>query len=197
MTHEVVAKQLGRESCVCDVIKRKRACVHVTLLGSLDVLQQTDDEESKYKIKKRKSWWVRPWIARLQLFVAHSMLWLSKLKWRTPPNICRLCPDEYTASSISPRRCFAVNCPKRQSHVRHNTTRWAPSCNSSLFSASILHNNYVNVMLTFQWFDLVQMVSFASTITVYFIRISWNCAIHREQQPSAGCAGKACLFINK
>ena len=41
------------------------------------------------------------------------------------------------------------------------------------------------------------MFGLASAIIVYSIRISWTCAIYREQQPSADCAGKACLFIGR
>ena len=40
------------------------------------------------------------------------------------------------------------------------------------------------------------MFGMASAIIVYFIRMSWTCAIYKEQQPSADCAGKACLFCS-
>ena len=65
------------------------------------------------------------------------------------------------------------------------------------FLATIYYIIYcVNIMLTFQLFDCFSiMFGLASAIIVYFIRISWTCAIYKEQQPSADCAGKACLFI--
>ena len=70
MTHVIVAKQSGRESCVNDVIRGRplqtHTCLcsamaercsssdveHAILLGVLAVLQQIDEEEKKEKLKK-------------------------------------------------------------------------------------------------------------------------------------------------
>ena len=50
-----------------------------------------------------------------------------------PQSICKLCPGGCTTTSVSSRRCFAVNRPQSHSHAWRNTTCWAPCCNSSRF----------------------------------------------------------------
>ena len=45
-------------------------------------------------------------------------------------------------------------------------------------------------MLTIQWFHCFSVkFGLALAIIVYFIRISWTCAIYREQQLFADCVG--------
>ena len=47
---------------------------HAILLGALAVLQQIDTKETQEKLRKGKTWWVRPWIARRQQLGAFHAL---------------------------------------------------------------------------------------------------------------------------
>ena len=66
------------------------------------------------------------------------------------------------------------------------------------FLATSISHNLCERLVDVSMIDCFRiMFGLASAIIVYFICIILTCASYIKQQPSAVCAGKTCLFIDK
>ena len=118
---------------------------------AVHVLSKLMTNKRKKKLKKRKRWWVRPWIARRQQFGAFHAL-MKEIKVEDPrafANYVRMDAQQfqYLVDAVSP---LIVH----EDTAMHDAIPPAERLAVTLrFLAIRILHNYVNVMLNFQLFD--------------------------------------------